>query len=60
MFLDQKFKIYMGRGAECPKGGGDISELASKRRFCQHGRQIAEGGWIKNAFVSVCGNLQHK
>ena len=44
MFLDQKFKIYMGRGAECPKGGGDdISELASKRRFCQHGRQIAEG-----------------
>ena len=34
-----------------------ISEL--KRCFCQQGRQIAEGDWIKIVFVSVCGNL-HK
>ena len=35
-----------------------ISEL-KRRQFCQQRRQIAEGGWIKIVFVSVCGNLQH-
>jgi hypothetical protein len=31
-----------------------VNGALSKRRFCQHGRQIAEGDWIKTVFVSVC------